>query len=207
MWLNLPSLGVYRSPQRNRYCRGPILAYWPRKLSMQEFLPKQFNQSVPFSSVPITVSARWTETTSKKEKKKKKKETILSHTKGGDKSQSYVRSSSPSPVRAHQWAELSRLSDTLAVSAVTNSNITTDAQTETSPLPDGSAASTASPPWRLCFTRGSTRGDRSRPSPAWDKLRDERLEMGFSQRWVAVRARCGRSLAPPINSVAQGGKK
>lgn len=28
--INLPSVWVYRSPQRNKYCRGPILAYWPR---------------------------------------------------------------------------------------------------------------------------------------------------------------------------------
>lgn len=36
--INLPSVWVYRSPQRNKYCRGPILAYWPRKLPAHEFL-------------------------------------------------------------------------------------------------------------------------------------------------------------------------
>lgn len=37
-FINLPSVWAYRSPQRNKYCRGPILAYWPRKLPAHEFL-------------------------------------------------------------------------------------------------------------------------------------------------------------------------
>lgn len=40
-FINLPSVWVYRSPQRNKYCRGPILAYWPRMLPAQEFLFKR----------------------------------------------------------------------------------------------------------------------------------------------------------------------
>lgn len=37
-FINLPSVLAYRSPKRNKYCRGPILAYWPRKLPAHEFL-------------------------------------------------------------------------------------------------------------------------------------------------------------------------
>lgn len=58
-FINLPSVWVYRSPQRNKYCRGPILAYWPRELSAHEFLLKRktqqsINQSVPFSLAPLS---------------------------------------------------------------------------------------------------------------------------------------------------------
>lgn len=41
VFINLPSVWVYRSPQRKKYCRGPILAYWPRELSAHEFLLKR----------------------------------------------------------------------------------------------------------------------------------------------------------------------
>lgn len=41
MYINLPSVWVCRSPQRKKYCRGPILAYWPRKLSAHEFVLKR----------------------------------------------------------------------------------------------------------------------------------------------------------------------
>lgn len=39
--VNLPPVRVYRSPQRKKYCRGPILAYWPRELPTHEFLLKR----------------------------------------------------------------------------------------------------------------------------------------------------------------------
>lgn len=45
MHINLPSVWVYRSPQRKKYCRGPILAYWPRKLSAHEFVLKRKNKN------------------------------------------------------------------------------------------------------------------------------------------------------------------
>ena len=39
---NLPWVWVHRSPQRKKYCRGPILAYWPPcELSAHEFLLKR----------------------------------------------------------------------------------------------------------------------------------------------------------------------
>lgn len=84
---------MYRSPQRNKYCRGPILAYWPRWLSMHEFLLKR-KRTINESMNPVSTRVTLRQFTQVSELRRT--ESVIRAAEGDH---SHAHSSSP---RAHQ---------------------------------------------------------------------------------------------------------
>lgn len=182
MAINLPSDWAYRSPQRNKYCRGPILAYWPRKLSAHEFLlqRKKKNQLINESFFSL---ARLCNNSGYRFK-------LVNY---NNQTNYFNRWRKSFPFTCPSL---------LSKSASVSSGLPTrrhvrnfcSHQTQTppthkdTPLPDDSPVGPHSPDTLPC----PTAGERIHPHPG--QVGRWKVEIGFRQRWVA--ARC--STAQPL---------
>lgn len=132
-----------------------------------------------FVTISSTGSSQWT----------KMIKPIVS-TAEGYHSDSHVHRSSP---RAHQWAAVCRLADTLEISAVTKCKQhrrTKTLQLLTIPAPVRIL---------LALYRVRLQGKRIHPHPG--QVERWKVEIGFRQRWVAARCSTAqRSAAPPLHS-------
>lgn len=184
-FINLPSVWVYRSPQRNKYCSGPILAYWPRKLPAHEFLferkgkggePRSENLSCLYLSDFVAFCCLGA--------LNQALQLILSL---NEFIQGSISSSSP---KAHQWA--SALADTLA--NFCRLQLQTSPTPQDSPLTDVPNPPSPVRPHSADTLAGLTAGTRVHPCAG--QAERWKVETGSSQRWEAARRSSTQQRSP-----------